>query len=336
VIGSPWRTECTHTCGGGTKKEKRTILTAAAHEGEECPADLERDVPCNEDPCPVDCVLTEWAEVAGCTVTCGGGTKKFQRNIETPTSSGGAACETPLERDDACNEDACPVDGVWGEWSGYGECSTTCGPGEQERVRSVEIDAAHGGVACAGDDTQKRDCELMSCPVDGVWGDWADWTECNEHCGPGQSKRSRAIVTPPQFGGAHPEGEYTEVEDCEIEPCPVDCKMSEWATEGDCSVSCNGGIQVEKRTVDVATDFGGEECPTDTVREVACGDDPCPIDCALCDWKDDGSCSVTCGGGQLAQIKTVDVQPANGGEVCSETLSQDVDCMTAPCPIDCV
>ena len=36
-------------------------------------------------------------------------------------------------------------------------------------------------------------------------------------------------------------------EPCNTWPCPVDCVVSDWVTDGDCSVSCGGGLQVRLR-----------------------------------------------------------------------------------------
>ena len=90
----------TDVCG-----QVREILTDADHDGIECPSDRSRDVPCNENPCPVDCALTDFVEVMSCSVSCGGGFKKFQRKIQTPPQNGGAPCDAPFEEDEACNED---------------------------------------------------------------------------------------------------------------------------------------------------------------------------------------------------------------------------------------
>ena len=51
---------------------------------------------------------------------------------------------------------------------------------------------------------------------------------------------------------------------------------------------------------------------------------------------DDGSCSVTCGGGEVTQLRTVQVQVAHGGVECPAEMSQVVSCGEDPCPINCV
>ena len=46
---------------------------------------------------------------------------------------------------------------------------------------------------------------------------------------------------------------------------------------------------------------GGASCPGEDglKQEVPCNTHPCPVDCVMTDFEDDGTCSKTCGGGQL-------------------------------------
>ncbi|MBU38166.1 MAG: hypothetical protein CMA59_01430, partial [Euryarchaeota archaeon] len=327
---------CSVSCGGGVIEETRSVTTEAAHEGEACPTEMSRDMPCNELPCPVDCELSDWAAISSCSVTCGGGTYIDERQILVAPANNGVTCEAPLQRFVDCNTDECPVDCMWGSWSGFSTCSMSCGPGTEERTRAVQVEAAHDGVACEGPEAETRDCELQSCPIDCVWGEWQEWTECTEQCGPGETKRGRAIETPAQFGGATCDGAFYETEECEVEPCPVDCSVSDWANAGECSVSCGGGTRPEERTIHTPAQFNGVECPTDLVRDVACNPEECPVDCEMSDWIDDGSCTVTCGGGAQRKVRTVVVSAAHGGEACPTDLNKTVDCGDDPCPVNCV
>ena len=42
-------------------------------------------------------------------------------------------------------------------------------------------------------------------------------------------------------------------------------------------------------------------------QDVPCNVDPCPVDCEMADWMDDGSCTVTCGHGKQAQYRYIKV-----------------------------
>ena len=47
------------------------------------------------------------------------------------------------------------------QWSNWGTCSTTCGPGQQ--TRTIQVQAQNGGTECSGQNTQA--CNLKACPT---------------------------------------------------------------------------------------------------------------------------------------------------------------------------
>jgi len=55
------------------------------------------------------------------------------------------------------------VHGIWGDWSGWKECSATCGGGTQDRNRNCS-QPLHGGDDCAGDSIETQDCNTFYCP----------------------------------------------------------------------------------------------------------------------------------------------------------------------------
>ncbi|XP_063688944.1 thrombospondin-1-like [Bolinopsis microptera] len=58
-----------------------------------------------------------------------------------------------------------PVDGGWGFWSDWGECSAECDGGVQTRERSCTDPApARGGVECRGEGEESRECNSEQCP----------------------------------------------------------------------------------------------------------------------------------------------------------------------------
>merc|ERR1712150_419342 len=87
--------------------------------------------------CPVNGNWGEWNDFGSCSVTCGGGIQQRTRRCNNPSAAfGGLAClltgstekrakeETESRK---CNEQKCKVDGNWGEWSSFTQCSATCG-----------------------------------------------------------------------------------------------------------------------------------------------------------------------------------------------------------------
>jgi hypothetical protein len=110
---------------------------------------------------PVDCVLSS-ATLGACSVTCGGGTQNVTKTITTAPTCGGAACAALLTTQ-ACNTQACPVDCVYGTWTAYGACSTTCGGAgtTMTRTRTVVTNGTNGGIACTAANQTDTTVELL-------------------------------------------------------------------------------------------------------------------------------------------------------------------------------
>jgi len=148
--------ECSESCGDGTKTHHRTVVKAAEHNGDACPP-LVESIACKIAECPVDCVVSDFTEWGSCDVTCGEGTHTRTRTIVTGPLHGGAECPD-LEESQLCMDAECPVDCLVSEFGEWGECSESCGPGTMTRSRSVTREALHGGAVCP--DLE----ESMACP----------------------------------------------------------------------------------------------------------------------------------------------------------------------------
>ena len=56
------------------------------------------------------------------------------------------------------------VDGVWGEWEAWSDCTVTCGGGTKDRTREC-MGPEHGGKECEGDTSEQSTCnEQVTCP----------------------------------------------------------------------------------------------------------------------------------------------------------------------------
>lgn len=326
-VVSDWSafSECSAECGGGESARTRTVVTPASNGGIACPA-LRETVACKEEPCPGSCTVSDWTDWGTCNTTCGGGTQ-----TRTRTMTGGAAPCPALEETRACNEQACPIDCVLSDWSGFGTCSVTCGGGTKIRTRSIITASEHGGAAC-GVLEEAVTCNVEPCPIDCVASEWSDWATCSVTCGGGTQARTRSVVTSAAHGGVSC-GDLEETRACNGHACPIDCVVSDWADASSCSVACGGGTAVRTRTVVTPSANGGVACPP-LAEEVACNEQPCPSDCVVSDWSEWGTCSAECGGGSQERTRTITASAANGGVECP-ALEESRACGTEACRPDC-
>ena len=102
---SAW-SACSATCGGGVRTRTRSITQAPQNGGAACPALVQTEA-CNNQPCAVDCQMSDWSAWSACSAQCGGGTQTRTRSIIQAPQNGGAACG-PTEEQRACNTQACP------------------------------------------------------------------------------------------------------------------------------------------------------------------------------------------------------------------------------------
>ncbi|CAH8592540.1 unnamed protein product [Schistosoma turkestanicum] len=173
---------------------------------------------------------TNWSPWSQCTETCGVAEKyrvrfctgafnykSYKYKVKKSISQSCASIERIHER---IQKVPCPVsrlcsvvNGGWGRWSEFSECSVTCGEGKRIRRRHCTHPRPQGGgLYCQGTDYQEVLCEgHLPCPRMGQWCSWSPVTkQCTRHCGKrGMGLRIRQCACPkPSQDGAH----------CEIPP----------------------------------------------------------------------------------------------------------------------
>ncbi|CAD7963511.1 unnamed protein product [Amoebophrya sp. A25] len=352
---SNW-TECSKSCGGGTREKSRKIVKYPLHGGDGCDGALTVIDSCNEEKCkpkkviePIDCRWSEWDEWSGCSTSCGGGEKSRQRQVELMPNSVGRPCEAKDNVEVAsCNTESCSATAcVWGNWSAWGACTCT---GLQERHRVIQKHATEGGPPCEGPKIETKTChpECEHPPRDCVLSEWDSWGACSTTCGPGQMFRDRKVLQKGANGGKPCEGNLKEVADCyELKTCPKapssrDCELGAWSQWSACTAECNGGQKYRHRDIVVYPSADGKRCDDFQLAETkACNTEKCSVqvDCKWGDWSSWGDCSKTCGGGHKERTRTVLQSPRYGGKPCDAKVTAEVEpCNTEECPgaIHCI
>ncbi|KAL5268609.1 hypothetical protein ACHWQZ_G002453 [Mnemiopsis leidyi] len=231
-----------------------------------------------------------------------------------------------------------PVDGGYTDFGGWSACSRICGFGTQTRRRTCTNPApANGGADCVGPDSEKRECKLRECPVNGGYSDFGDWSECSAECGGGTQTRSRTCTNPaPANGGLDCEGDSTETRECNTNGCEVDGGYSDFGDWSECSAECGGGTQTRSRTcTNPAPANGGLDCVGDSAETRECNTQGCPVDGGYSDFGDWSECSAECGGGTQTGSRTcTNPAPANGGADCEGDSTETRECNTQGCPVD--
>merc|ERR1719388_177766 len=105
---------------------------------------------CIDRPCPIDCVFDEWDDWGACSAECGPGEKQRSRGEKISAQHGGKVCEGADMEIAECQVKPCPVACEVGPWEEEGDCSLTCGSGEQFWKRIINVEAMFGGAPCPG------------------------------------------------------------------------------------------------------------------------------------------------------------------------------------------
>jgi len=143
---------------------------------------------------------------------------------------------------------------------------------------------------------------------------------------------SRSVDTQAQGGaGCLP---LTEMRRCNEQPCPIDCKLSEWSGWSSCSAECGGGVQQRLRDVDRHMKYNGNPCG-ETSDTKACNVQSCDKDCELAAWSKWMKCSKACDGGTRKRQRHVKVAATGQGDCAIPTdprREQFKDCNSHMCP----
>nr|XP_034329828.1 SCO-spondin isoform X4 [Crassostrea gigas] len=331
---TPWTAwgQCSVSCGSGEQSRFRECdLTPAEQIQFNCTFKDEQKKPCKMPDCPIDGGWSPWSAWGKCSNTCGRGQETRTRTCTNPPpQNGGADCVGSGTESRDCI--GCPGGKTLTPWTAWGQCSVSCGSGEQSRFRECDLTPAEQiQFNCTFKDEQKKPCKMPDCPIDGGWSPWSAWGKCSNTCGRGQETRTRTCTNPPpQNGGADCVGSGTESRDCI--GCPGGKTLTPWTAWGQCSVSCGSGEQSRFRECDLTPAEQIQfNCTFKDEQKKPCKMPDCPIDGGWSPWSAWGKCSNTCGRGQETRTRTcTNPPPQNGGADCVGSGTESRDCIGCP------
>uniref|UniRef100_A0A9J2PGQ4 Uncharacterized protein n=1 Tax=Ascaris lumbricoides TaxID=6252 RepID=A0A9J2PGQ4_ASCLU len=159
--------------------------------------------PCSSAPCPKPSKSTEsWSEWTlwnQCSVTCGKGSQARYRRCVSSQNTLGYSCGGNSMEVRQCDMGSCYTGtvGLWGKWTEWSRCSTSCGPGIQTRNRYCTkilkfFSRRCSDGNCFGSGVEQQFCNEKPClSSSGQWSGWSSWGSCSVSCGSGVKRRTR-------------------------------------------------------------------------------------------------------------------------------------------------
>ncbi|PAV62373.1 hypothetical protein WR25_23881 [Diploscapter pachys] len=252
---------CTATCGGGYRKRSRACSVYGRCEGQ-----TEETEPCGHENCPLvpnhGSGWAEWTEWNHCSTTCGRGSQARYRKCITSDGRLSFTCPEKNIEVRMCDAGPCNGFGIWGAWSEFSSCSTSCGPGTMVRQRMCIRET------CDGSGYERQSCNLATCPTvssTGEWEQWTGWSECSTVCGGGLRSRSRYCR------GYGCVGQNNEQERCNQQPCAATNygDWSQWSAWSTCSATCGTGVKRRTRYC------RSGNCPGNFKESMICNEGDC-------------------------------------------------------------
>ncbi|GFS14074.1 hemicentin-1, partial [Elysia marginata] len=279
---------CSMSCGPG-ERTRRRVCDSPAPDGCGFPCmgpDRDKEL-CNDKECCVDGNWGFWQSWSSCSVTCGRGERQRERLCDNPPANYcGRSCQGRSNDVESCDSGRdCCVDGNWGAWTAWSDCTATCGESLRRRTRECNNPSPNEcGRPCPGEDAEVKTDQCGPPTIDGNWSPWGSWSPCSETCGVGSRTRARRCRNPPPNAcGRRCSGVSDDLQTCIGSSDNCECELREWAAWGpwgSCSETCGYGVRERSRECAVMKEgrdcgFGQGSCKEGPSTEVGqCLDSP--------------------------------------------------------------
>lgn len=220
--------------------------------------------------CTVHGGWTEWSPWSACSQTCGIAVKTRRRTCGNPKPAhGGRVCVGSDRTEMYCQQlPPCPeprqpaLDGGWGPWGGWSECTAMCGGGYRFRRRKCDDPAPqNGGLECSGADVDYEVCGVHACPEVKRMSPWTPWLNNGTTADGGHlEKRFRFAcrTNSPDANNVKVTMSKEETRVCQADGSCLrggqdgsdEYGWSDWSTWSACSAECGGGQQYRTRSCD--------------------------------------------------------------------------------------
>jgi hypothetical protein len=218
--------ECSNSCGDGTKFKEFNITKEALYDGTSCsyPDGYKEFVNCKIKECPINCEGS-FIDLETCSKPCGTGEKTQAYNITKAAQYEGIECPNNHgdERKISCNSQPCPID-CKGNFISVSDCSAKCGYGFKTEQYNVTTQAQYGGIDCPHFNGYEKTliCKEQDCPIDCI-GSFSDYTNCSTDCGGGLKIQTYNITQKSNIEGIDCpyDNYYAKNIPCNTQPCPT-------------------------------------------------------------------------------------------------------------------
>ena len=111
-------------------------------------------------------------------------------------------------------------------------------------------------------------------------GSFLQWGVCDKTCGTGTQTRTFTVKTDELAGGLCPNRDVVQEQDCNTNPCPVDCEgeFVDRTPGGECRYGCGTETRNVVYSITTPRAYGGQACPHADAysRTQDCGNPACP------------------------------------------------------------